>query len=268
MKQITTILFLLAAIATHAQTKPFTIGLIDEVQSKELGEKRLLNIYLPDGYDTTKTKFPVIYLLDGSANEDFLHTVGLVQFLVMIGRMSPSVIVGIANVDRKRDFTFPTTIEKDKKTFPTTGGSAKFVAFIQNELQPFITSKYKVNGAKTLIGQSLGGLLATEILIKKPQLFTKYIIVSPSLWWDNESLLKALPILTKSNTYTGIEAKIVVGKEGKVMVNDAKKLAKSVKVSMPGIKTGFIYLPKENHATILHNALYKTLMEEFTYFKF
>lgn len=268
MKQIATILLVLAAIATSAQTKPFTIGLIDEVQSKELGENRVLNIYLPEGYDTAKTKFPVIYLLDGSSNEDFLHTVGLTHFLFMIGRMSPSVIVGIANVDRKRDFTFPTTIEKDKKAFPTTGGSAKFISFIENELQPFIATKYKVSATKTLIGQSLGALLATEILIKKPQLFTRYIIVSPSLWWDNESLLKALPTLTKSNTYAGIEAKIVVGKEGKVMVNDAKELAKSVKVNMHGIKTGFTYLPKENHATILHNALYRALMEEFTNFNF
>jgi predicted alpha/beta superfamily hydrolase len=270
MKHIAAIFCFFLVLFANAQTtdKPLVIGQIDEIESKELGEKRVLNIYLPDGYDTSKTSYPVIYLLDGSANEDFLHTVGLTQFLVMIGRMNPAIIVGIANVDRKRDFTFPTTIEKDKKDFPTTGGSAKFIAFIENELQPYINNKYKVDGTKTIIGQSLGGLLATEILIKKPQLFTTYIIVSPSLWWDNESLLKALPALAKTNTYAGIEAKIIVGKEGKVMVNDAKKLAKSVKANMAGIKTSFTYLPKEDHATILHNALYKVLALQFIYFKF
>ena len=79
--------------------------------------------------------------------------------------MKKSIVVGIANVDRRRDFTFPTTIEADKKSYPTTGHSDKFIAFIKYELQPNIEKKYKVNTDKTIIGQSLGGLLATEILL-------------------------------------------------------------------------------------------------------
>ncbi|MBA3972379.1 MAG: alpha/beta hydrolase, partial [Bacteroidetes bacterium] len=49
-------------------TKPFIIGEITEITSKVLGEKRVLNIYLPEGYKADDTtKYPVIYLLDGSA---------------------------------------------------------------------------------------------------------------------------------------------------------------------------------------------------------
>lgn len=99
-------------------SKPFVLGVIEEIQSKELSENRTLNIYLPEGYkqDDT-TKYPVIYLLDGSADEDFIHVVGLVQFnnFPWINRVPKSIVVGIANVDRKRDFSFPTTIEEDKK---------------------------------------------------------------------------------------------------------------------------------------------------------
>ena len=143
-----------------------------------------MNIYLPEGYkqgDTTK--YPVIYLLDGSADEDFIHIVGLVQFYSFewINQVPKSIVVGIATVDRRRDFTFPTTIEEDKKVYPTTGHSEKFIAFIEKELPPFIESKNKTNSSKTIIGQSLGGLLATEIFLKKPTLFNKYIIISPSL---------------------------------------------------------------------------------------
>lgn len=161
------------------KTKPFVLGVIEEIQSLELGEKRTLNIYLPEGYkqDDT-TKYAVIYLLDGSADEDFIHVVGLVQFnnFDWINRVPKSIVVGIANVDRKRDFTYPTTIEKDKKTYPTTGHSDKFIAFIEKELQPFIEKKYRTNTSKTLIGQSLGGLLATEILLKKSNLFRKSVV--------------------------------------------------------------------------------------------
>jgi uncharacterized protein len=65
----------------NVKSKPFILGVIDEIQSIELTEKRVLNIYLPEGYNQNDTtKYPVIYLLDGSANEDFIHIVGLVQF--------------------------------------------------------------------------------------------------------------------------------------------------------------------------------------------
>lgn len=101
-----------------------------------------------------------------------------------------SIVVGIGNVDRKRDFTYPFQNELDLKEFPTSGKSEKFISFLEKELQPFIDSTYKTMEMKTIIGQSLGGLLVTKILFKKPELFNNYIIVSPSLWWDDEKLLE------------------------------------------------------------------------------
>src|SRR5690606_38113758 len=109
----------------------FVLGVVDEIQSKELSEKRILNIYLPEGYhQSDAAKYPVIYLLDGSADEDFIHIVGLVQFnsFEWINQVPKSIVVGIATVDRRRDFTFPTTIQKDKKTNPTSGHSGKFIS--------------------------------------------------------------------------------------------------------------------------------------------
>ena len=237
------------------QNIPFVLGRIIELRSKTLSEKRVLNIYLPEGYnENAPISYPVIYLLDGSADEDFIHIVGLVQFLNFpwVNVVPKSIVVGIANVDRKRDFTFPTTVLKDKKDFPTTGGSEKFIAFIENELQPFIEKNYKTNSSKTLIGQSLGGLLATEILFKKPALFNKYIIVSPSLWWDNESLLSVTPKVTKP-----VSVYVAVGNEEKIMVNDVNQLVSILKTDLPKSSViHFQYFPHEDHATILHRAVY------------
>jgi predicted alpha/beta superfamily hydrolase len=123
------------------QTKPFVLGEVDEIDSKVLLEKRTLNIYLPDGYNPKDTvAYPVVYLLDGSADEDFIHITGLYQFnsFEWINRVPKSIIVGIATVDRRRDFTFPTTIQEDLKKYPTTGHSDKFIAFLETELQPYI----------------------------------------------------------------------------------------------------------------------------------
>ncbi|MDQ0639315.1 putative alpha/beta superfamily hydrolase [Pedobacter sp. W3I1] len=248
------------------KTKPFVLGLIDEIQSKVLAEKRTLNIYLPEGYkQNDTTKYPVIYLLDGAADEDFIHIVGLVQFnsFEWVNQVPKSIVVGIATVDRKRDFTFPTSIERDKKSYPTAGHSDKFISFIEQELEPYIQSKYRTNTNKTIIGQSLGGLLASEILLKKPTLFNQYIIISPSLWWDNGSLLTQDAEIKESTFNQPTNVYIAVGKEGltpteipRVMEVDANVLAEKIKgFKNKNVKVFFDFLPQENHATIMHQAV-------------
>ena len=242
--------------------QPFILGVIDEIQSKELNEKRVLNIYLPEGYNPKDTiRYPVIYLLDGSADEDFIHIVGLVQFnsFEWVNQVPKSIVVGIATVERRRDFTFPTTVTEDETANPTSGHSNRFISFIEKELQPYIQAKYKTSSLKTIIGQSLGGLLATEILFKKPELFNKYIIVSPSLWWNNGSLLHE-PVANFENT----EIYIGVGKEGlaptkipRVMEVDANVLADKIKsLKNKNVHVHFDYLPQEDHATIMHQAVF------------
>lgn len=256
-----------ALFSQSTNSRPFVLGITEEIVSKELSEKRTLNIYLPDGYkkDDT-TRYPVIYLLDGGADEDFIHICGLVQFnnFPWINRVPKSIVVGIANTDRKRDFTFPTTVEADKKKYPTTGGSARFIAFLEKELQPYISKQYHTSDARTIIGQSLGGLLATEILFKKPQLFNQYIIVSPSLWWDNGSLLKQSPTILSADYKQPAAIYIGVGKEGlaptaepHVMEVDANLLVEKIKgTKSKTLTVHFDYLPQEDHATVTHQAVF------------
>ena len=258
--------FTFAQTENSNSSKPFALGVIEEIQSKELAEKRILNIYLPEGYNADDSvRYPVIYLLDGSADEDFIHIAGLVQFnsFEWVNQVPKSIVIGIATVDRRRDFTFPTTIEKDQKKFPTSGHSAQFISFIEKELQPFIEKKYKTNNSKMIIGQSLGGLLETEILLKKPALFNKYVIVSPSLWWNNGSLLNQDAVAFDHNFNQQTDIYIAVGKEGatptdipREMEEDARLLFEKInQIKNKSVKVHFEYLPKENHATILHQAV-------------
>jgi len=255
---------------SESNSKPFVLGQIDEIHSKELGEKRILNIYLPEGYqEDKKATYPVIYLLDGSADEDFIHVAGLIQFnnFSWINRVPKSIIVGIANIDRRRDFTYPTGIEKEQKRFPSTGKSDKFIAFIEKELQPYINQKFRTNDSKMIIGQSFGGLLATEILLKKPALFNKYIIMSPSLWWDNGSLLNITSEIFNENFLQKTDVYIGVGKEGlapsdipHVMEVDANLLSEKIKgTKSKNVQVYFDYLPQEDHATITHQAIFNAL---------
>lgn len=249
----------------NAQSTAFKLGTVEKIHSTVLSETRELNIYLPEGYsEKDTTHYPVIYLLDGGADEDFIHVVGLVQFCTFpwVKRLPPSIVVGIANTHRERNMTFPTSLKGEKERFPTTGGSAKFISFIADELQPYINKQYHTNGQKTIIGESLAGLLATEVLFTRPSLFDKYIIVSPSLWWDNGSLLSRQPALQGAAHNTGIY--IGTGKEGlapcdqpHVMEVDANVLAdKLQELKNKEISVHLDYLPDENHATIGHQAVY------------
>ncbi|MET3038291.1 alpha/beta hydrolase-fold protein [Chryseobacterium sp. NRRL B-14859] len=251
--------------AQIGNVKSLNIGEIRTIRSKILNEDRILNIYLPQGFDKTKS-YPVIYLLDGSINEDFIHVSGLVQFFNQMYSMPETIIVGIANIDRKRDFTFHTDLKDLQKDYPTTGHSDKFITFLEKELEPYIESQFKTTD-KYLFGQSLGGLLATEILLKRPEMFNHYFIISPSLWWDDESLLRQAGQLLAKSPDTKKFVYISVGKgEHPVMIKDAEELYDVVKKSNKKNWTlEYKMMETDNHATILHRSLYEGLVRLFPY---
>ena len=108
-----------------------TIGEQLTIKSEVLDEERQMLVYLPAGYKDATTEYPVLYLLDGGYH--FHHVTGIVQFLSSQGLMPQLIVVAIKNVDRNRDF-LPTNDER----VPTSGGAEKFLAFITDELIPYI----------------------------------------------------------------------------------------------------------------------------------
>jgi len=269
MKQISFFIILTVTLVGFGQNSmntstPFVIGETVSIASQILKEDRKLNIYLPQGYAESDKKYPVIYLLDGSADEDFIHISGLVQFgsFSWINMLPESIVVGIANVDRKRDFTYPSQNSLDQKELPTSGGSEQFIQFLETELQPFIASNYKVSEVKTIIGQSLGGLLATEILLKKPKLFDNYIIVSPSTWWDDQSILK----LEGEKTWSPKHIYIAGGTEGPTMQTGAINLYYKLLAASKDTKNKVFYnfLEAQDHGDALHLAVYDAFEKLFS----
>lgn len=240
-------------------------GVQVELDSEVLEETRTLNIYLPPGYEQESEKrYPVIYLLDGGIDEDYHHQTGLVQFLVMYQLMPESIVVGIANTDRKRDMTHPTSDEEEKQAIPTSGGSANFLNFIETELQPYINDNYRTGDERTLIGQSLGALLATEALIEKPELFDNYVIVSPSLYWSNKELVNRFAEFLKSHLELDKKIFLAIGDEHPLMHETLDLLVSGLKEHAPdGVKWKYVPLPDETHATVMHRATYQAY--EFLY---
>lgn len=272
MKQIRLFIITLAlwqsfrAVA-QPSSQPLSIGRSAVLHSGILKEDRTINIYLPAGYDTTgATKYPVIYILDGGMEEDFVHLVGLVRFNSQswIGRIPASIVVGIENTNRRRDFTFAVPnldfLEKEgfkKDRFPQYGNSANYITFLEKELQPYIAAQYQTSEKKTLIGESMAGLVASEILLKKPSLFTDYIIISPSLWWGGGKLLKEAGSLLKEHLKQPV--KVYIGapskEEDMKMYGEVEQLFMVLQRNKK-INVCFDYMPEEKHATVIHQAVY------------
>lgn len=261
-RRVLLLLLLLSAAAQAQTTAPFCIGETVRLHSGTMAEDRSINIYLPPGYrDADTMRYHVVYLLDGGADEDFIHVAGLVQFYTFpwIGRLPPTIVVGIANVDRRRDFSFPSTVKAQQTAYPTTGHSAPFIEFIDKELIPFIEANYRCGPDRSLIGQSFGGLLGSEVLLRRPHLFNRYLLISPSLWWDAGSLLAQRygPFNQRTGVYLAVGKEgLVPGSKTETMEADVKAFAEKLRQQHdPLLDVSFDYLPDEDHAGIGHQAL-------------
>jgi predicted alpha/beta superfamily hydrolase len=141
----------------------------------------------------------VLYLAD--ANGFFGGTVDLVRSLQLARHLPPILVVGIGypvgvlaeTRDRRtRDLT-PTADEGFAALFPDQaemGGAGATLDFIRRELMPWVHDRYEVDPADaTFFGHSFGGLFGLSVLFDEPGTFRRYIIGSPSLWWDRRTTL-------------------------------------------------------------------------------
>lgn len=172
---------------------------LDSLHSDILQQERLIQVFTPPGYKPDDMeKYDVLYVLDGGNWNVGLMT-HVQTFLENEGFIPPTIIVSVMGIDRIHDFT-PTHLENWK----TSGGADKFLAFIKNELVPYVNKNYPSNGDNTLWGHSLGGMFALYALLNEPTLFKSYIAIDPSIWWDNAYVAKMaaakLPALTQNTT--------------------------------------------------------------------
>ena len=168
--------------------RPIVIGNSYEIRSKVLGDVRRVNVRLPDHYGEAGRTFPVLFLLDGGVQEDFVHIAGLAQINAAYGQGQELIVVGIEGVDRRHDLTSPSSMDADRKLAPTSGGAAAYRRFLIDELKPWVAARYRANGHSAIIGESLAGLFVLETLLTAPTSFDDYIAVSPSLWWNGGRL--------------------------------------------------------------------------------
>ncbi len=160
------------------------------IDSKILGEIRVINVWTPLVYQNSNEPLPVLYMPDGGEKEDFPHIANTLAELIAAKKIPPTILVGVENTQRRRDLTGPTEVATDKEIAPIVGGSSNFRNFIKTELIPEINQKYRTTSEKGIIGESLAGLFVTETFLVETDLFDYYIAFDPSIWWNDHELEK------------------------------------------------------------------------------
>lgn len=262
------------------------IGKIDSLHSTILNETRKVWVYVPPNA-SEKTKYPVLYLLDGDAHFD--SVTGMIKQLSTINgnTLTPEmIVVGIPNTDRTRDLT-PTHVKivfGDSTFSKTSGGGNKFFEFIEQELFPFIENKYHTTSYKTFVGHSLGGLMVIDALVKRPQLFTNYIAIDPSLWWDNQLLLQQADSVLSKNKFEGKSLYVAVantmneGMDVKNVTNDTTEATVHIRSILQfanvtdskkdnGLNFGWKYYNDDDHGSVPLIAEYDALRFLFPWYK-
>lgn len=242
-----------------AQNKPapLIIGDTFTINSKILGERRTLNVYIPPGYkESSNMRLPVLYMPDGGIAEDFLHVAGLVQVSVGNETMRPFLLVGIENTERRRDMTGPTEVEKDKKIAPRVGGSAAFRKFIREELMPEVKRQYRTTNETAIVGESLAGLFVVETFLLEPTLFDTYIAFDPSLWWNNQKLVSEAR--ERLGTHPKLKKTLYFVSSGEDTGEITERFADILgRNASSSIHWYYEKMPDEKHSTIYHPAAFK-----------
>lgn len=222
--------------------------------SKVLSEQRELLIHLPDDYEKSDKKYPVIYVLDG--NGHFKHATSAITYLKTQNFMPEAILIGITNNSgtRGRDLG---------------NGSDKFWSYIKSDVVSFIEKNYRTSKHKTIFGHSMAGAFVMRRFIEDPSWFNSYIAASPGMRNDvvkeyqdfftqNQSKLEVLQNQSFYFTMAGVAA------EGTENVQIVTEIAALIKQKAPKtFNWGYQYLPQHAHMTTPYTTFYEGITQTF-----
>jgi predicted alpha/beta superfamily hydrolase len=157
-------------------------------------------VYLPPGYEKrTNRRYPVLYLQDGQnvfdGETSFVHgqewfVDETAEWMIRTGQIEPLIIAAIYNAGDARIDEYTPTIDE---TLQRGGKADIYLHFLIHEIKPFIDRQFRTRQTSIntgIGGSSLGGLLSLYAGLKHPTVFGKLAVMSPSLWWDQERIVR------------------------------------------------------------------------------
>jgi predicted alpha/beta superfamily hydrolase len=145
----------------------------EKFESRNLNSTRELKIKLPDNYDPdSDLKHPVMIVFD--AEYLFDPVSGQVSYQTYFDEMPESIIVGVVQGKER----FYDSYFDEVSGLPFESGD-RFYKFIDQELIPYIDSKYNTSKFKVAVGHDLMGNFINSFLFQDTPVFQAYINLSP-----------------------------------------------------------------------------------------
>lgn len=270
--------------ASTSEPAPYVVPntQVRAVHSQETGADYQLFIATPADYKTSGKKYPVVYMLD--ADYSFALTRNIVQHYVERKQLPEMILVAIAypgaadslevyRQNRKRDYT-PGLGEAGSVEPVAQGGAVRFRNFIANEVIPFMATTFPITADRTFIGHSYGGLFGTYVLLTEPELFKRYVIVSPSLWYGDRlifnverqtaSTRRDLDRRIERHAFFAIGSAETSEAMGAPMVDQLKRFYTSLEARKdPALSLSLRVYPEETHASVFPGAVARGLLAIF-----
>jgi len=239
------------------------------VWSSNVGQEYRIFVALPHSYTDADTSYPVLYVLD--ANWAFGLITETIRLLQLGEELPVTIVVGIAypvndvgEIRRLRARDYTPTVDRRPEAVESdgTGGAGNYLGFIRQELMPFIQSSYRVNPEdKAIVGSSLGGLFALYTLFHHPDTFNRYIIGSPSIWWDEGVTFAYESGFAANNADLSAKVFISLGAlEKEDMIANMRKLAETLQDrGYDGLELTTYIFEHETHLSVAPAAMSRGL---------
>lgn len=197
----------------------------EEFEIPQLGRKRAVYILLPHNYETSTTKYPVIYLQDaqnlfGNGSEYGNWEIDK-QLAVLSAREHGDVIVVAISHGGEERFQEYSPYNNPKLG---KGQGRKYAQFLAKTLKPYVDKNFRTKPEREFTGiggSSLGGLISIYAGLMFPESFGRLMIFSPSLWISPNIYFDAIDFLSHLPTRIYVYAG---GKESSLMIPNVEKL--------------------------------------------
>jgi len=261
------ILVSLAAYTCTAEELPFEFYSLQthDIESAIVGQTFHITVQLPIRLKDGSERFPVLYVTDAQTGARFEEDDLWMQWSGEIPRYI-TVNIGYPSwVEwqlRQRDFSptdlgpipgysgglvdlEPTLLEGTKG-----GGAAAFLGFIRKELKPFIDKNYPtIPTDDSYYGNSGGGRFGVYVLLNQPETFSRYILGSPALKWEDDFILKQAESFAASGRSVSAKLFMAAGSlESGSMIPDMLEIARLLE-KVEGLEIKTLIFPDESHAT-------------------
>lgn len=238
-------------------------------------------ISLPASYAREpERRYPVLYIADADYGFPLIRSI--TRRINLDGPVTEEfILVGLSYAkgddgmtSRRRDYT-PTARGGDGAPKNAVHGQGAFYQrYLRDQVLPFVERKFRADpGRRVFMGHSYGALLGTHILLTEPDLFSGYILGSPSLWYDNHVMWKVEADYAKAHRDLRANVYMYVGAFEAVHASDRRynrkrDMVKDLAVfgqrlkqrSYPNLRIRSEVLAEENHLTVFPSGFTRGLI--------